>query len=365
MRIGLDLHNSDGVPQGTRTLMLDLARDLTRVANDVQVVAFTGTRGRAERDVARLPEAVQVRPLAHPHGVRRLLIDLPRALSAAKPDVAYVLNFVPLHGRTPVVVNIADVLFLDHPEWFDARFLRYAVPLTHWAVRRAQHVITISEQSADALQRHFRLPPDHVSVVYCGAAQGNAPVAGVPGPAGVPSRYMLAVGRFDERKNIPRLLDACERVVAAGREDFHLVLVGSHEGRWPELEMRIEKATAARWLTVERRIPNERLAALYASSDGLVFPSLGEGFGLPILEAFRARKSGVLSDIPVFREIADDAALFADPTSVEALSDALGRYWDDEALRLRLSARADERLSKFDGLASALQTLKILRRFAL
>lgn len=242
-----------------------------------------------------------------------------RSVRAARRARADVMHFPTYRGplrrqKTPMVVTVLDLAVLREPAWFPAWPRLHARSLMPRTVRAADCVITISRQTADDVTGLLGVPASRVRVVECGIdAIFSEPAGAID--SGAP--YLLAVGTPEPRKNLARLLDAFTILRGRGGPQ-RLVLVGADGWGATRLEPRPG-------VEFRGRIPDPELRDLYAGAAALVYPSLWEGFGLPVGEALAAGCRVVCSDLAVFREVAGETATYVDPLSPESIADGVER----------------------------------------
>jgi glycosyltransferase involved in cell wall biosynthesis len=197
------------------------------------------------------------------------------------------------------------------------------------AAGNADLVLAISHAAVDELVEHYRIKPDRIRVVPLGVEEGwfaplpEAQVDALLARRGVRRGSLLFVGTLQPRKNVRTLLEAYDRLPARVRAERQLVIAGKYGWGADELRGDLDARRAAgevRWLNYVER--NE-LRALYATACAFVFPSLSEGFGLPVLEALAAGTPVIASDLPVLHEVAGAAATFVAPRDVDALAQAM------------------------------------------
>ena len=176
---------------------------------------------------------------------------------------------------------------------------------------------------------------------------------------GLEKPYLLCTGTLEPRKNLPRLIAAFASLPRSLRERFDLVLAGARG--WNEAETFAAVHAHAGLVRTLGYVEDADLRALYRRAEAFAFPSLGEGFGLPVLEAMTAGTPVLASDLPVLREVGGDAALYADPHSVEALSAGLADLLGDEAQRTRRSGWGT-RAPQFSWRRTAAETLAAVER---
>ena len=228
---------------------------------------------------------------------------------------------------------------------FRARFAEQA----RHAARRADIVIAVSEFTRGQVISLLGVEPARVRVVHHG-------IRALPFPADVQrQKVILNVGAIQKRKNIARLVEAFEAVDPA----WQLVLIGSDGYGAAEIHARIAVSPAAERISVLGYVTAEELAGWYARATVFAFPSLDEGFGMPVLEAMAAGTPVVTSSRSALPEVAGEAALLADPEDTDALAHALRRLTEEEDLRLRLSRLGVERARLFTWEKAVDETWKV------
>jgi glycosyltransferase involved in cell wall biosynthesis len=238
----------------------------------------------------------------------------------------------------PSVVTVHDVLPLSEPEHYSQLILRRYRALTRMAAGRAQRVLTGSEHSAAEIAEHLRIEPGRICVTPYGVDPRFRPVEARQ--EGDP--YVLCVGTLEPRKNLIAALRAFERVAPSGTR---LMIVGGRGWKNNELERALSSSPAK----VERRghVSEDELVRLYSGALCFLFPSLGEGFGFPLLEAMACGAPVVSSNRSGLGELAGDAALLVDPQDEAALADALKSVLESPQLRAQLRERGLERARQF------------------
>lgn len=331
---------------------LILLRDPTR-PSPWNLSALAGEGGQV-MDVPFSPFSLR-QQWAVPRLLDRLGADLyhsPYSLMPYRPGVTTVLT---VHDLIP--------LRLPRQSTLQARLLfRWTMAL---ALRTARFVIAVSEATRRDLSRWFRVPGDRVSVIPEATdpafyPRSSAEIETVRRRYGLPDSFVLYVGSNKPHKNLPRLVEAWAQITEHGIRNT-LVLAGPWDPRYPEPRRRAEQLGLenVRWLGP---VPEADLPALYSAATLFVFPSLYEGFGLPVLEAMACGVPVVCSDTSSLPEVAGDAALRVNPTDVEALAAAIEHALADEALRADLRATGLERARQFTWEAVAQKTLGVYRQ---
>lgn len=285
------------------------------------------------------------------------------------PDVffvpAHVLPFaLPNETLPPSVVTIHDVGHRFFPE-AHTQFQRiYLEVSTRWAIRTATRIIAVSQATAADLQRIYQARPARIAVIHEATVPPKA--LSSPEPSDLQLRYamvrpyLLYVGTIQPRKNLHRLVDAYAHLVTTQQVPWDLVLAGGggHMNQ-PLLAQAIRHGVGER-VHLPGYIPEADLPALYRGALGFCFPSLFEGFGLPVLEAQSYGVPVMAANNSALPEIAGDAALLVDPTDVEAIADAMLQLSSDEALRQRLIQAGYENVNRFSWEKAARETLAVL-----
>lgn len=293
--------------------------------------------------------------VAEPRRARRLLRRLPAPLARFLPDGGSLRQlgagvlFSPLQSAAfhepglPHVAVAYDLQELSHPGFFSAAELRRRAAFRA-DLRRCARVVAISEATRADLVARAGLPAGRLSVIHpAGPSERRRLDAGAAGERlaalGLePGGYALYPANFWPHKNHAGLLRAVAASPLARDPAFRLVLCGAlDEGRAEAARLGAELGLGTRVLFLGHQ-PDATVTALLQGARLLAFPSLFEGFGIPVLEALRLGVPVACSDLPALRETAGQAALFFAPGEAEAIAAAVGRLWGDAELRARLAA---------------------------
>lgn len=364
-----------GIGRYTQYLLPELTRLLSESPSAIALWALVDSARRPvpaeDVDVSRLLARPPIS--ARQHRVRRRTVAGPHLMRAGV-DLFHATQVValPVAPRVRTVVTAYDVVSLVRPKQAEGLTRRalVAVKRAREAVRyrRADHVICISQQTKDDLLRLAGLPAERMTVVHLGVDHTlfhHRDVAG-EGEAlrrtfDLPERYFLAVGSDHYRKNHERLFDAWRRV--ADERPEGLVIVGKmmYDTTLAQLRDEVERhglGARFRWLP---DVTDAQLPAFYRHATAYVAPSLYEGFGMTILEAMACGAPVVAARNGAYEEVAQDAALFFDPYSVDALSECLREISADSSMRDTLRATGLQRSSSATWRVTAQRTLDVYR----
>ncbi len=352
------------------------AREVTRslcglASPDLRITVFSGREGR--RDDAGLPLATSFVPADSPlKGMVWEQSLLKRMVRRAGVDVLFnPANVAPLNPPVPSVVTIHDLAFLLFPEYFSRTFALYYRKLIPRIAAQARHVITDSESTRNDLMSAYGLPPEKITVIPLGVSPAfrrripKAELETVRRRHNLPDRFFLSISSLEPRKNLRTLLEAYRHLPGAVKEQQGLVLVGAGNRIFadPELSRQIGNIDPDR-VAVPGYVPTEDLPAIYRMSTALVFPSLYEGFGLPVLEAMAASTPVITSNRSSLPEVAGHAAVLIEPESIEELAAAMELIALDSGTRNLLVERGKKRASLFSWEKTARLTLDVLRQAA-
>ena len=298
------------------------------------------------------------------------LLDLAIPARCHMPmDVFHATDYRIVRMDCPVVATLHDAVPIKFPHWCTPRLRGTKNWLQKKAARKADRVIALSHYSVTELVECFGVNPDRISVVYSGVGeqwkQAVAPemVTATLTELGLSPGYFLFVGTLQPRKNVERILQAYLGLPEALRRAHALVIVGRAGWQCDTLVREIQAAgqngAAVIWLNQLR--DEQRLRHVYAGAGVFVFPSLYEGFGLPVLEAFAAQIPVITSNTTSLPEVSLGAALEVDPLSVDAIRTAMQTLVQDEHLRSQCIARGLQRVTQLTWQKTAEQTAAVYR----
>ncbi len=271
----------------------------------------------------------------------------------------------PLFRSMKSVVTVHDLAFLKYPKTIPLLKRLYYRPVFKRSLLQAEKIITISETMKEEIIEYFNFPEEKVVAIPLAANEdfrrqiSGKVIAGKLQQLNITFPYLLIVGTLEPRKNLPMLLNAFRLLKETSDLPHRLVVVGKKG--WfnlnsPELNSFIEHSGTVLFTGY---VEQDAMPELFAGADLFLFPSLYEGFGLPLLEAFACGTPVVASDIAVFREIAGEAAVFVVPKNPELWNRAIGKLLGDKTRQNRLVSSGLARLENFSWKNTATATLNV------
>ena len=274
---------------------------------------------------------------------------------------------IPRLKNRPVVATLHDAIALSHLNGLRYRWKGLRAFIFKRTTRWATQIITVSEHSKKEIVKWFGIPEGKITVTPLGVDDdwhrevGKDELARVRAAYSLPERFFFFVGTLQPRKNVRRIIDAHTSLPPPLRGEVPLIIAGRHGWMCDAevAELQSCQDGTLRWL---QYVPSEDLLPIFKHATALVWPSLNEGFGLPVLEAFAAGLPVVTSNTTSLPEVAGDAALLVDPENTGDIADAMRQMATDDALRSDLRARGRARAKQFTWDRTARQTIEVYRK---
>ena len=368
MKICVDISPAVQGHAGIGRYAQELLTSLTQVDAANEYLAFYNGPARAQvpaplaalpRRRTRLPNKVWQAEVALAH-----LLHWPHDRLFRGVDLFHATdNLLPYLGRVKSVFTLYDFAFHHYPETLSAPNRRYLLSMMPRFLRAADRVIAISASTKRDALRVYGLDDSRVTVVYAGVRASFRPApsaarAAVAQKHNLPARFILALGTIEPRKNLVTLLEAYRWLKTRGL-GLKLVVAGRVGWLAQATLQRLRSLGLEGEVLLPGYIPDEDLPALYSAAALLAYPSLYEGFGLPVLEALACGTPVVCSDASSLPEVAGDAALMVNPLDVAAWGQAITRVLADEDLREEMRIKGLAQAARFSWERAAQETLAV------
>jgi len=325
VKIGVDGHVLTGKFQGTRSTLSRLLRAVAPRIGERELIVYSDDTDEARALLDAPP--YRFAALAHVGSLRRLLHTMPRLFRRDRVDLGVFQYIAPLTGRHLVFVH--DILPITHPQYFPWTMRAKLAIFLRLSVQRAAMVVAVSDYTRGELERRLKIPPARLRTVLNGPSFDTEVFASLARPAS--DRYVLTVGRIEQRKNVPLLVAAfCKAAVPGVR----LVIVGTHDAGF---DYALPDDPTIDW---RRNLDEAALIDLYRGASLFVYPSAAEGFGMPLLDALLFGLPVISSNRTAMAEVGAGLAEFFDPEAPDAvalLAERIAAHFADRPV-----ARPDE-----------------------
>ena len=373
MLIGIDASRATVVRRtGTENYSLNLIRELLAQGQDQRYRLYFNQAPAANL----FPAGADWRVIPFPRLWTHLRLSW--EMLSDPPDLLFVPSHVlPVAHPRRTVVTVHDLGYHYYPEahtTFQNLYLRWS---TRHNARAATRLLADSQATRQDLIRYYDTPEEKIAVVYPGRDETLAPVAGEESLAGIRARYglsesyLLYVGTLHPRKNLVRLVQAFAALLQSlaassdrRKDGLQLVLAGQKGWHYDEIFAEVRRLGLTERVVLTGYVPGADLGGLLSGALAFVFPSLYEGFGLPVLEAMACGTPVVCSATSSLPEVAGDAALLVDPLDTEEISRALDQIVVDDSLRQVLVERGFQQVQRFSWQRCAQETLQVLEDVA-
>lgn len=371
MRIAIDARMLTNTLTGVGRYLLNLIKHLAEIDKENEYRILAASRLSLDNFLSKFQapnfrKIIVKTPMVSP----RQHFTIPPVLRRERIDIFHYPQFdLPLFQKCKSVITIHDLNVLQIADYFPKqRFIRrtYSRWITKVSLQRAEKIIAISQSTKEDIIRHFKTPKEKIEVIHEAADEHFHPL---PQEAtrktlekySLSSPYLLYVGVRRAHKNLLRLLEA-HKLLRENRKIVHkLVIVGEEDPRFPQVKRKVRELGLNEEVIFTGYLPEKDLPYFYNGATLFIFPSLYEGFGMPVLEAMACGTPVVCSHTSSLPEIAGETAIFVDPHNIKAMAEGMKKVIDDKGLRKRLSLAGLKQARKFSWHRTAQKTLEIYR----
>ena len=376
MRIGLEVTAAVRQSGGIGRYVREMVHALADVDQTNQYSLFYASKYKAARGILDLPDNFHIRHLPVndiwlARIWQRIRLPVPVEFITGAVDIYHSPDFTlpPTLQGVPTLLTVHDLSFLRDPESASPGLRGYLEIAVKRSVRLATHVLADSQSTKDDLIELYSTPENKITVLYPGVSSDFRPIIDPAKLRQVRKRYklgtepfVLSVGTLQPRKNHLTLIKAFE--IALGDSEYNLVLAGGKGWSYEEVYDLVESRGLQNRVLFPGFVAEDDLSALYSSAHIMTFPSLYEGFGLPVLEAMACGLPVIASSVSSLPEVTGNAALLVDPSNVEDMADAMLKLVENVDLRKSLSNKGFKRVEQFSWYTSAKTLLGVYRDLA-
>ena len=366
MKIGMFLGSVGSNSGGPERYELELVKNLAAIdqTNEYELLTLfqTGSERLADQ------ENFSVRALAPAIRPVSMLTSLPLQMLRSQSDVWHATYLPPPLSPKSYIYTLVCSSMIEHPELFPPAIRLRLTALTNRAIAKAELIVCISDHIRQVVRERYKVSEDRLAVTHLGASEVfrslDKQVARrfVRDTYGIDRPYFLFSGRWEPRKNIVRIIKAFARFRAESKLDMQLVFSGERTWAAQEADDVIRQYGLESDVVELGKSPMSELPQLYSGAVALAYPSLWEGFGLPIVEAMAAGTPVITSNNSSMREIGGDAAILVDPESVEEIAMAMHSIASDVSLQQSLRDKGLARATQYTWRSTAEQTLALYKR---
>lgn len=363
VRIGLLIGFAGRRCGGPEVYEREIVRALCETETDHEYHLYCLDR-RAQGVIGVPPGQVVYHQLEPSVRIVSMAASLPRVISRTRPDIFHATVMPPPFCPSGTIMQMPCSSLMLHPEFYPP-FIRLRLRfLFHRAVKKSAKVICVSEHVRQVTQERFRLPSDRLTVIHPGVSSSFRVISREVKRShmerhGIRNPFFLISGRWEKRKNLERTLEAFALFKRAYRTDHKLAISGGHSWHSKHARAVIHRLQLEDEIVDLGRTHLDELPHIYGSADAVVYASLWEGFGMPIVEAMACGTPVITSNVAAMPETAGGHALLVNPRSTEEIAAAMHRISTDSALRVRLQAGGLKHAQNFTWSKAAKQILQL------
>ncbi len=361
MKIGIDCRTITSQPTGIGHYTYYLVKNLlTLDKKNKYFLFFNKDYPNAEEFKKRNSEIIYLAKKKLPYVDSHLLVA--RAINKHKLDLCHFpANAMPLAHRGKSVVTVHDLAIYEHPEWFPEKQGFSTKVVVPKSLNKADEIIAVSKSTQKSIKKLFSLDSQ---VIYEGFDKdkevSEQTIKRIKNKFGIKDKFVFYVGTIEPRKNIARAIKAFDNLNPKG---YQLVIAGGKGWNYEDVFQAIKNSKSGR-IKYLNYISHQEKIALLQSAQCFVFPSLWEGFGLPVLEAMSLGTPVITSNISALPEVVGEAALLVDPKKISSFEGALKKLINSDKLQAELSKKGKIQSKKFSWKKCAKETLKVYNKIS-
>ena len=367
MKIGINARYLQNIHTGIANYLLNLILNLRMIDKKNEYILFLGSNKlipkaildkKFDYDIPKIHASNQVLKILWAH------LYLPFAIKKLKLDIFHESAFVaPIFKNCKTITTIYDLAFLYFPHCYTFRNRLYFKSLLSKSIKQSDSIITISESSKKDIIDNFQVSPDKIDVIYPGVdetfhtLENKDLMEEVKKIYKIKKNFILTVSSITPRKNLSRLIKSFKLLKDEKKINWQLVIVGGKGWLYEDVFKEVSRYKLQEDIIFCGYVPQKHLLCLYNAASLFVYPSLYEGFGLPVLEAMACACPVVASNTSSMPEACADAALLVNPNNIEEFSSAINAIKDNSTLRQILIKKGLEQAKRFSWRRTAEKTL--------
>ncbi len=362
MRIGISVIMAGRSAGGPETYEIQLLRALAAIDRENEYIVYTTTPA-AQSAIGVEQSNFHYRLLKPGSRIVSLSLTLPYLLARDRVDLYHATFTPPPFSTRPLVFTVHCLSSMVHPEIYEPLTAMRLNFLLKRGILNARQLLCVSDTTRKHVNEKFGIPIEDMRVTYNGVSGRLSPspdpgaTAAALREAGIPSQYILYLGKIQKHKNVGRLLEAYQQYRNRSANPLPLVLAGREQGTVEPISAIADRLGLTPHIYRLGYVPDALVPELYRGAHAFVFPSLWEGFGIPLVEAMASGAPVITSSATSLPEVAANAALVVDPHNATAIADALMRIEAEPGLRDSLIARGFRRAADFSWAHCAEATL--------
>jgi len=372
MKIGIDCRNILNVPNGEKAgvghYTYYLVKNLLKIDKKNKYILFfdhrvinTNEFKQKNSEIIRFPYSQYKKYL--PFGYSHWFVT--KMLNKMNLDVFHApANIMPLTYKKPTVITVHDLAIYYHPEWFPPKqkfSTKISVPQS---IKMAKKIIAVSKSTQKSIENYFHVSPKKIKIIYEGFAKekkaSRSFIAKTKKKYKITDKFILCLGTLEPRKNMPMLIQAFDDLVNSNFKkynNFQLILAGSKGWKYAPIFKAIKEAKYSRVRYLGYISQAEKIALL-SEAAVFAFPTLWEGFGLPVLEAMSLGTPVLASNVSSLPEIVEKAGILINPKNANSIKNGLAKILKSQTSWKKYSHKAKIQAKKFSWKKCAQQTLK-------
>ncbi len=364
MKIGIDVREISGQKAGKGHYVKQLILHLKDVDKENQYFLYSDS----DFDIGNLPSNFNKVIISAPsflwHFFASLSLKFTNKVDVFLATTSYIIPALSFVKCVTVICDLVVFSRFSEKHILKSRILE-KITLKR-AIKKSSKIIAISKNTKEDIFAHFGTPSEKIAVIYLAASESFMPIENkeivyeVAKKYNLPLKFILFVGTLEPRKNIPKLIESYMMLETVIRREFKLVIVGKKGWYYKEIFDAVKKTKLEKDIIFTGYIPDNDLPIIYNAASLFIFPSLYEGFGLPILEALSCGIPTIVSNISSLPEIVGNAAILVDPNNKKEISNAIQKVLFSASLNQELRQVGPIQAAEFSWSKTARETLLVL-----